>query len=266
MIKFSLLYFYIANYLFEIRVPENKLFKELKKSYLCIEGNQMKSDFTIYIKKSDNSTSYVQKKTRGVYVYFFSKENYVCVQIFLMIKLFIVLIMLKKNVYIFHASTIAKGGKAHVFSGMSGAGKSTILRHVSLGDRLGDDSAVIALKKGKLFCYTSPFDNLKVAGLEYRKCPMASFFFIKQSIRNNIRVSSLNVSQRLIKSISFFVSDSPVNKPGVIKKRESVLSLEKKLAINGVTKYFYKKINKLVPFLNIYELSFRKDCSFLSNL
>ena len=123
-----------------------------------------------------------------------------------MIRSFISILLLNKNIFLFHASSFVKNNKAYLFAGQSGQGKSTIVTRAPLIDRLGDDTSVVSFNKGRIFIHTSPFDNLKMSKLIYKKSSSWFFFLLHHSNKDSIKKLGLLPSlNALIKNNYFYL-------------------------------------------------------------
>jgi hypothetical protein len=81
--------------------------------------------------------------------------------------------------FVLHASAIAAEGKAFLFSGLSGAGKSTIARHLGAGRRISDDQSMVVPWHGQWWC-RSAFH------LEHEGAPPARIFLIEQAPESHL--------------------------------------------------------------------------------
>jgi len=112
--------------------------------------------------------------------------------------------LLDHSGFYFHASTVVRDGRAYLFSGHSGAGKSTHTRlWISTfgGDTrvINDDKPALRLIDGVWYAYGTPWcgkDNINVN----EKAPVAGLCFIKQGSKNEIR--RLSVKEALFRVLS----------------------------------------------------------------
>ena len=134
-----------------------------------------------------------------------------------------------------HASAVALNGKAYLFSGPCGMGKST---HTRLWQKLfGDDACVInddkpALRRmdGKWYAYGTPWCGKDGINAN-RKVPLAGICFLKQAPENKIRpLNSFEAMQKILGQ--------------TIYKFESAEKLDKML----------KSLNLLLAEIPVYEL------------
>lgn len=131
-----------------------------------------------------------------------------------------------------HSSAVVKDGKAYLFSGPSGVGKST---HTGLWQQLfgenarviNDDKPALRYVDGKWYAYGTPWCGKDGININV-KAPLAGVCFLKQGEENNIRrMSKFEAMQRvlgqtiyqfkteelldkLIKNLERFLKDIPV--------------------------------------------------------
>jgi hypothetical protein len=87
-----------------------------------------------------------------------------------------------------HASCVIENGKAHIFAGQSGAGKSTAAKLSSPRQLLSDEATLVKISPDQMTVFNSPFrSELAVTGTD--KCsPLASIHILHQAEQNK-RVS-----------------------------------------------------------------------------
>ena len=99
--------------------------------------------------------------------------------------------LLEHDGFYLHASAIAKDGKAFLFSGRSGMGKSTHTRlwQQEFGDEtviFNDDKPALRCRDGVWYAYGTPWCG-KDGINRNMKVPLAGICFLKQGPRNQIR-------------------------------------------------------------------------------
>lgn len=86
-----------------------------------------------------------------------------------------------------HSSVVVNGGRAFLFMGKSGTGKSTHstlwLRHIEGTELLNDDNPVVRLVDGKAMAYGSPWSG-KTPCYRNESAPVAAMVRLKQGPRN----------------------------------------------------------------------------------
>jgi hypothetical protein len=112
----------------------------------------------IYFKpKRQKYVRYYEKLSRPAYYY----QTYFTIsiaQFSLIIKDVFIDLFTRCNGLILHASASCIQDKAVIFTGKSGIGKTTIMKHLSNNYKpLGDDSIIVRKIKGRYYCYQTPF-------------------------------------------------------------------------------------------------------------
>ena len=107
------------------------------------------------------------------------------------------------NGMMLHASAVELDGKAYLFSGLSGMGKSTHTRiwqsvHGSKAQVFNDDKPALRLIDGKWYAYGTPWCG-KDGIQQNKKVPVAGICFLQQSKENKIRrLTPGDAAQRII--------------------------------------------------------------------
>ena len=134
-----------------------------------------------------------------------------------------------------HASAVALGGKAYLFSGPSGVGKSTHtnLWRSTFGQTVkvfNDDKPALRRLDGRWFAYGTPWCGKNGININM-KTPLAGICFLKQSDKNEIRrLSALEAMSKVISQTIYRFRD--------ITKMEKML----------------QNVEKLISEIPIYEL------------
>ena len=119
------------------------------------------------------------------------------------------LILAKQGGFLVHASSAIRDNKAFLFSGVSGAGKTTISRLAPPDATLLTDEISYVRRKGdRYLAFGTPFAGElgKVGG--NRSAPIARFFLLGKGSQNSIEpVKPVEGIQRLLRNILFFAED-----------------------------------------------------------
>jgi len=141
--------------------------------------------------------------------------------------------------FLLHAATVVRGGKAYVFTGRSGAGKSTVASLSPAGTVLTDEISLLRCEDGEWRAYGTPFwGEFRAAGSN-SSAPVRGLFRIVQAAEN--RVTALRpreMLRALLPNVLFFSPESEANR--------------RLLEILG----------QAVDSISGYELAFRKDPAF----
>jgi hypothetical protein len=138
-----------------------------------------------------------------------------------------------------HSSCVIEQGKAHIFAGQSGAGKSTIAGLSYPRELLSDEATLVKITPGQITVFNSPFrSELMVTGME--KCsPLASVHILYQADHNKrIALRKSNGLLHLMDKVFYWTHDTEET---------------------GTILAFMKALAKAVP---IFELYFQKNNTF----
>ena len=108
---------------------------------------------------------------------------------------------------LFHASVVSCHGKAYMFLGPSGTGKSTHsqlwIKHIEGSRLINDDNPVVRLQDdGRVMVYGSPWSGKTPCYLQ-TNCPLCAIVWLKQAPHNRIsRLHLIDAYAALLSSIS----------------------------------------------------------------
>jgi hypothetical protein len=138
-----------------------------------------------------------------------------------------------------HSSCAVEDGKAHIFAGQSGAGKSTVARLSQPRELLSDEAALIKITSDKIKVFNSPFRSEIITTGIKEYVPLASIQILHQALQNNrLDLRKADAFVHLLDKIFFWSQDSEDTK--------KIMSL----------------LKMLVDRVPVYELYFRKDDTF----
>jgi hypothetical protein len=119
------------------------------------------------------------------------------------------LILARQGGFLVHAASAIRGGRAFLFSGVSGAGKTTISRLAPPDATLLTDEISYVRRDGNryLACGTPFAGELARVG-ENQSAPLSALFLLEKGLQNSIEpVSATEAIQRLLRNILFFADD-----------------------------------------------------------
>jgi hypothetical protein len=119
------------------------------------------------------------------------------------------LIQAKRGGFLVHASSAIRDGKAFLFSGVSGAGKTTISRLAPSDATLLTDEISYVRREGNQYvaCGTPFFGELARAGAN-ESAPISAFFLLEKGPENSIEpIPPAEAIRRLLRNILFFADD-----------------------------------------------------------
>lgn len=213
-----------------------------------------KIDYTIEVKHAQNLKVLMQTHRKRTYIHFYEETKPSTIvtyyhignmQLQLVLRAILQKLLSKKNGMIFHASASLVNGKAYVFLGKSGAGKTTVAQLLATKYQpLADDSIIITKEHGKYWLYQTPFPEksfwIKKSAERY---PLGKFFFLEKAIALNIR----KLANKEHISSQFF-EQFLTEKDDIEKQIPSMLSLL------GTFNHFYRLSFSLHNAQNMVEL------------
>jgi hypothetical protein len=119
------------------------------------------------------------------------------------------LILAKQGGFLVHAASAIRGGKAFLFSGVSGAGKTTISRLAPPDATLLTDEISYVRREGNRYmaCGTPFAGELARVG-ENCSAPLSALFLLEKGLQNRIEpINPTEAIQRLLRNILFFAHD-----------------------------------------------------------
>ena len=119
------------------------------------------------------------------------------------------LILARQGGFLVHAASAIRDGKAFLFSGISGAGKTTISRLAPPDATLLTDEISYVRRQGNryLACGTPFAGELARVG-ENQSAPLSVLFLLEKGFENRIEpVGATEAVQRLLRNILFFAED-----------------------------------------------------------
>jgi hypothetical protein len=194
----------IGEHLLQITGKNSEFFDEFKRGYKSFRyrGNKQ-SDLLIYIEEGYGSPFInhhvtINQKADKIYYQradylietshdYRSANIYVQDQLALkhaLMNLYSAFILHHNWGILIHSSCVIENGKAHIFSGNSGAGKSTAAKLSLPRDLLSDEATIVKVTEGAMEVFNSPFrSELESAGNQ-KPCPLRSIHLLTQSLTN----------------------------------------------------------------------------------
>lgn len=141
--------------------------------------------------------------------------------------------------FLLHAATVVQDGKAYVFMGRSGAGKSTVASLSPQGSVLTDEISLLRRVDGVWHAYGTPFwGEFRAAG-QNRRAPVERIFALAQAEHNRTsRLAARPALAELLGNTLFF--------SGERRDRERLLRAQM----------------SLIDWASFHRLEFRRDQSF----
>lgn len=120
------------------------------------------------------------------------------------------LIQARQGGFLLHGASAIRNGKAFLFSGVSGAGKSTISRLAPAdATLLTDEISYIRCQGGQYFACGTPFAGELEKPGENVQAPVQHLFFLAKGEENRIEpIKQTDALRVLLRNILFFADDS----------------------------------------------------------
>jgi hypothetical protein len=119
------------------------------------------------------------------------------------------LILAKEGGFLVHAASAIRGSRAFIFSGVSGAGKTTLSRLAPPdATLLTDEISYVRREGGRYFACGTPFAGELARVGANESAPLGALFFLEKGRRNSIEpIAPTEAIQRLMRNILFFAND-----------------------------------------------------------
>jgi len=121
--------------------------------------------------------------------------------------------LLEHQGFLLHAATVTRHGKAYLFTGKSGAGKSTVATLSPEGSVLTDEISLLRREQGVWRAYGTPFwGEFKAAGSN-SSAPVAGIFRLLQAAENRVEaLRPMAILRALLPNVLFFSADAQANR------------------------------------------------------
>lgn len=108
-----------------------------------------------------------------------------------------------------HAASLIRGGRAYLFCGRSGSGKSTITRLSPDATPFSDDLSIVRVAERRARCYRTPFRAELARAGEDRAAPLRGIYFLYHGSRHAVEAIRPGQSlERLLPNVVFFARDA----------------------------------------------------------
>jgi hypothetical protein len=144
-----------------------------------------------------------------------------------------------RNGFLLHAATVIRDGKANVFTGRSGAGKTTVASLSPAGSVLTDEISLLRCENGVWRAYGTPFwGEFRAAGSN-TNAPVNGIFRLVQAAENRVTpLRPVELLRALLPNVLFFSSEPEA------------------------TRRLLETLGQAVEAISGYQLAFSKDPAF----
>ena len=120
------------------------------------------------------------------------------------------LVLAREGGFLMHAASALRGGRAHLFAGVSGAGKTTISRLAPADARLlSDEISYVRRVDGGYRAFGTPFAGELARPGENVSAPLEAIYLLAQGPRNRIEpVPVAEAARALLANVLFFAEDA----------------------------------------------------------
>jgi hypothetical protein len=204
-----------------LHVSDAGVFSEAQKRYRAFAGSEVEP-FAIYLKESfaenggnpefayDFEAQHAALRAFSTDSQFVGARNAYALDSLLRILLSWVL--LRHTGFLLHAATVVRNGRAYVFTGRSGAGKSTVASLSPSGSVLTDEISLLRRENGEWRAYGTPFwGEFRATGLN-SSAPVAGIFGLMQARENIIEeLCPVGTLRSILPNVLFFSEEPAAN-------------------------------------------------------
>jgi hypothetical protein len=160
-----------------------------------------------------------------------------------LIRILLSVLLAPERGFLLHAATVLRDGRAYVFTGKSGAGKSTVASLSPVGSVLTDEISLLKFVDGSWHAFGTPFwGEFRAEGANIH-APMAGLYVLRQAPEDRAeRISAREALRSILPNILFFAHDW------------------------ALTEKLLRLLAEFTAAVPCCELFFRKDCHFWSVL
>ena len=197
-----------------LHVPDDRLFSEASERYRAFASSQ-NEPFAVYLK---NSFSASERNPEFAYDFelhhaalrAFNKESQFVgannrYTLDCLLRILLTWMLLPRTGFLLNAATVIRDGRAYLFTGKSGAGKSTVASLAPEGSVLTDELSLARREDGIWRAYGTPFWGEFRAGDSNTSAPIAGIFRLVQAEENRVTpLRPVEFLRAMIGNVLFF--------------------------------------------------------------
>jgi hypothetical protein len=129
-----------------------------------------------------------------------------------LLRILLTAVLLPRRGFLLHAASVVRDGRAYIFAGRSGAGKSTVASLSPVGSVLTDEISLLRYSDGCWQAFGTPFwGEFRAAGMN-RHFPIAGIYFLTQDCQDRFEpLSAKQILRALLPCVLFFSSEKRAN-------------------------------------------------------
>jgi hypothetical protein len=129
-----------------------------------------------------------------------------------LLRILLTMVLLPKRGFLLHAATVVRDGRAYIFAGRSGAGKSTVASLSPEGSVLTDEISLLRYTDGCWQAHGTPFwGEFRAAGRNDHY-PLAGIYTLVQAPEDRVEaISKKEILRALLPCVLFFTSQKDAN-------------------------------------------------------
>ncbi len=129
-----------------------------------------------------------------------------------LLRILLTMVLLPQRGFLLHAATVVRNGRAYVFTGRSGAGKSTVASLSPAGTVLTDEISLLRFTDGCWQAYGTPFwGEFRAAG-QNEHYPIEGIYTLVQSAEDRVEsLTTKEIIRALLPCVLFFTSRLDAN-------------------------------------------------------
>ncbi len=205
-----------------LHFPDDRMFCEASQRYHAFATSQ-NEPFAVYLKNSFSANggspefAYDFEAQEGALRAFSGESQFVGANnpytLDCLLRILLTWMLLPRSGFLLHAATVVRNGRAYLFTGKSGAGKSTVASLAPVGSVLTDEISLLRREDGVWRAYGTPFWGEFRAGDSNTGAPIAGIFRLVQAERNRIApLRPVEFLRTIIANVLFFTADPPANR------------------------------------------------------
>lgn len=126
-----------------------------------------------------------------------------------LLRILLTMVLLPQRGFLLHGATVVRDGRAYIFFGRSGAGKSTVASLSPEGSVLTDEISLVRYSNGCWQAHGTPFwGEFRAAGIN-KLFPIAGMYLLKQAKEDRVEPLALKQALRaLLPCVLFFTTEA----------------------------------------------------------